>query len=52
MASLVGGWMITGNTYLYAFQYMKLTFPQLTWDILNRLLIYPFYVALAIVVVF
>lgn len=52
MACLVGAWMLTANTYFYSFQYMKLTIPQLSWDILSRQLIVPFYIILALVILF
>lgn len=50
IASLVGAWMLTANSLIYNFQYMKITLGQLDWWILNRLLILPFFIILAIVV--
>lgn len=50
IANLVGAWMLTANSLIYNFQYMKITLGQLDWWILNRLLILPFFIILAIVV--
>jgi|JI10StandDraft_1071094.scaffolds.fasta_scaffold68729_3 hypothetical protein len=50
-SNLIGDWMLTANTYIGAFNYMTLAIPQINFLIFNRLLIFPFYPILALVVI-
>ena len=52
LACVFGSWMLTGNTIIYEFTNFQIKLPQSFWWILDRQLILPFFIILALLVLF
>jgi len=50
-SNLIGDWMLTANTEIGSFLYMQIKIPIISHWIVDRILIFPFFLILALIVV-